>query len=142
MDLIDEYDSTGTNKHTTRIYGANGRYAGIDRNGNVLNITSGKFGMYYCFGVKDPEEYSHGTDVNTIWYDTLQEARIIVEAYLEGKITHIPAGAETTEKYWDCECEKDFIHPKTQAVCPVCGEAAEDQPDSRINEVLLRGLPL
>ena len=49
---------------------------------------------------------------------------------------------ETTEKYWDCECKNDYIHPRTMTVCPVCGAVAEDQPDSRINEVLLRGLPL
>lgn len=49
---------------------------------------------------------------------------------------------ETTEKYWDCECEKNFIHPKTQTICNICGAIAEEQPGSIINEVLAQGLPL
>lgn len=142
MELLKKYGSKGINTHTTYIYGGNGRFAGIDKNWNVYNEKTGKPGMYYCFGIKDPEEYSHGEGIDTIWYGTLQEARIIVEAYLEGEIQHIPKGAETTERYWDCECKNNYIHPKTQTVCPVCGTAAEAQPDSRINEVLLRGLPL
>ena len=49
---------------------------------------------------------------------------------------------ETTERYWDCECKDDFIHPKTQTCCNICGAIAEEHPDSRINEVLMQGLPL
>lgn len=49
---------------------------------------------------------------------------------------------ETTEKYWDCECENNFIRPKTQTQCNVCGAIAEEQPDSIINEVLMQGFPL
>ena len=41
----------------------------------------------------------------------------------------------TTDKYWDCECEKDYIHPKSQNVCAICGCNKEDQPDSIISEV-------
>ncbi len=48
---------------------------------------------------------------------------------------------QTTEKYWDCECEHNFIHSKTQTMCHICGAVADDQPDSRINEVLAQGLP-
>lgn len=49
---------------------------------------------------------------------------------------------ETTEKYWDCECEKNYIHPKSQKVCFICNTVATDQPDSRVEEVLAQGLPL
>lgn len=49
---------------------------------------------------------------------------------------------KTTEKYWDCECKENFIHPKTQAQCYICGALAEEQPDSRVNEVVIFGLPL
>lgn len=49
---------------------------------------------------------------------------------------------ETTEKYWDCECKDNFIHPKEQTKCNICGAVAEEQPDSRINEVLMYGFPL
>jgi hypothetical protein len=48
----------------------------------------------------------------------------------------------TTEKYWDCECKDNFIHPKIQPRCYICGAIEEEQPDSRINEVLAQGLSL
>jgi len=47
-----------------------------------------------------------------------------------------------TEKYWDCECEENYIHPKTQPKCNICGAVADEQPDSRVDEVLKQGLPL
>lgn len=49
---------------------------------------------------------------------------------------------QTTEKYWDCECDENFIHSKSQKECAICGAVAEEQPDSRINEVVAQGLPL
>lgn len=49
---------------------------------------------------------------------------------------------KATEKYWDCECDNNFIHPKIQIKCNICGAIAEEQPDSRINEVLSQGFPL
>jgi hypothetical protein len=48
----------------------------------------------------------------------------------------------TTEKYWDCECLNDFIHPKSQKKCGKCGVVEEEQPDSRVNEVLAEGFLL
>lgn len=41
----------------------------------------------------------------------------------------------TNENFWDCECDDDFIHPKSQAECAKCGTKSEDQPDSRLDEV-------
>lgn len=49
---------------------------------------------------------------------------------------------KTTEKYWDCGCKDNFIHPKTQNQCKICGTVAEEQSDSRVNEVLMFGFPL
>lgn len=49
---------------------------------------------------------------------------------------------KTTEKYWDCECKYNFIHPKTQIQCNICGALAEERPDSRVNEVLTLGFLL
>ena len=46
-------------------------------------------------------------------------------------------GVLTTEKYWDCNCLKDFIHPKSQKMCYECGAVAEEQPDSRVSEVMI-----
>jgi hypothetical protein len=37
--------------------------------------------------------------------------------------------------FWDCECEKNYIHPKTQKECAICGAKSEDMPDSRQNEI-------
>jgi len=51
-------------------------------------------------------------------------------------------GILTTNKYWDCECNKNFIHPKSQKMCYECGAHVEDQPDSRISEVLSEGFHL
>lgn len=43
---------------------------------------------------------------------------------------------ELTDEYWDCECEKNFIHLRSQKICLVCKAEQEDQPDSRVAEVL------
>lgn len=45
----------------------------------------------------------------------------------------------TNPDFWDCECETDYIHPKSQEKCKLCGAFAEDQPDSRQEEVLKYG---
>ena len=41
----------------------------------------------------------------------------------------------TTVHFWDCECEANYIHPKSVPVCPRCGAHQDDCPDSRTNEV-------
>jgi hypothetical protein len=51
-------------------------------------------------------------------------------------------GILTTDKFWDCECFKNFIHPKSLNKCDICMAIAEDQPDSRVNEVLAEGFLL
>ncbi len=47
---------------------------------------------------------------------------------------------DTTPLYWDCECEKNYIHrkdsrPQEQQFCERCGMSASDCPDSRVTEV-------
>ena len=44
--------------------------------------------------------------------------------------------ATTTMFFWDCECEHDYIHPKTQFSCPLCGYTHDDCPDSETKEVI------
>lgn len=39
------------------------------------------------------------------------------------------------QEYWDCGCKKNYIHPKTQTMCPHCGNWADDQPDSIAEEI-------
>ncbi len=38
-------------------------------------------------------------------------------------------------EYWDCECERNFIHPIFESKCPVCDSEQEESPASRENEV-------
>lgn len=39
------------------------------------------------------------------------------------------------ENYWNCECERNYIHPKTQKYCNLCNVDVEGQPDSKTDEV-------
>lgn len=45
------------------------------------------------------------------------------------------ACVETTDLFWDCECEKNYIHLKSRNFCVHCGCHQKDQPDSRVSEV-------
>lgn len=42
---------------------------------------------------------------------------------------------QTTEDYWDCECEHHFIHSASVPQCKICGAERDSQPDSRVEEV-------
>jgi len=41
----------------------------------------------------------------------------------------------TTDFFWDCECDEDYIHSQRTRACQKCGTAREDQPDSIVSEV-------
>ena len=42
----------------------------------------------------------------------------------------------TNPRIWDCECEDNYIHLKTESLyCRYCDTYETDQPDSMINEV-------
>ena len=41
----------------------------------------------------------------------------------------------TTPTHWDCECEHNYIHPKTITFCELCGTNQDSQPDSITTEV-------
>ena len=44
---------------------------------------------------------------------------------------------ELSNKYWDCECTgKRFIHPNSRLKCPICEAEKDNQPDSRLEEVM------
>ena len=49
---------------------------------------------------------------------------------------------KTTEAYWDCECDENYIHSKEVTQCNVCGAVREDQPESRVKEVVEMNLKL
>ncbi len=43
---------------------------------------------------------------------------------------------KTDPRYWDCECEENYIHDKRVGTfCPRCRTRAQDQPDSRPEEI-------
>ena len=46
-----------------------------------------------------------------------------------------PYSQETHPDYWDCECEKNYIHSRKMSSCVYCGASACDQPDSHISEL-------
>ena len=58
-----------------------------------------------------------------------------VEYWDEGYILKDENRFPMTGQFWDCECEINYIHPKSVSVCPRCGAVREERPDSRINEV-------
>ena len=64
-----------------------------------------------------------------------------IDKYLDNKLC-VSTDIETTDKYWDCECEHNYIHPKSQKHCDICGMDEEDSPDSRVDEVLKAGFSL
>jgi len=43
---------------------------------------------------------------------------------------------KTNPNYWDCECEHNYIHPKSKDYCAICGAVQDDQPDSHEDEVV------
>lgn len=42
---------------------------------------------------------------------------------------------ETTDEYWDCDCDKQYIHKSSDNFCGTCGFSKEDGADSRVNEL-------
>jgi len=63
----------------------------------------------------------------------------------EGEICELYSGVDddgtkysffTNQAYWDCECDENYIHKKTeQKRCTKCDTFHEDQPDSRQHEI-------
>jgi len=41
----------------------------------------------------------------------------------------------TTPEFWDCECNREYIHTKQEPKCSRCGAIQEEQPDSRVFEI-------
>ncbi len=41
----------------------------------------------------------------------------------------------TTPLFWDCECERDYIHSCTEQSCPVCKAERDDAPYARVDQV-------
>lgn len=43
--------------------------------------------------------------------------------------------SHTDCRYWDCECARNYIHPKSCRVCVFCKAQPVEQPDSMAVEV-------
>jgi len=44
----------------------------------------------------------------------------------------------TDSRYWDCGCEKNYIHLKKRGLhsyCPKCRAVEDEMPDSRVHEI-------
>lgn len=41
-----------------------------------------------------------------------------------------------TQAFWDCECDTNYIHPCYIEHCELCSTPKDDQPDSRVKEVI------
>lgn len=80
MRLVERSRSKGINSHLTWVYKQGGKYAGIDRNFDVMD------NKYYCFEGK----LGQGEGCSTMWYPSLEAARDVVQQYLCGTIPRIP----------------------------------------------------
>ena len=43
---------------------------------------------------------------------------------------------ELSLNYWDCECVHHYIHPNCVYTCELCGSLQDEQPPSRVTEVI------
>ena len=50
----------------------------------------------------------------------------------------VEESVKTDDRYWDCECDENYIHKKSiELECTVCGCEHDECPDSRPNEIKL-----
>jgi len=43
----------------------------------------------------------------------------------------------TVSEFWDCECTEEYIQHKSMRICLACSTTQNDQPDSRLDEVIV-----
>ena len=46
----------------------------------------------------------------------------------------------TSNLYWECECQPDFVRPRDMLSCEECGQMREDAPDARIADIKAQGI--
>lgn len=71
----------------------------------------------------DPE-----TDLEGYYWRIVKDIQAV---YLD----KIGVEVNSTSDYWDCECERRYIHPASDEICPHCKAEKTNQPDSRISEI-------
>jgi len=58
-----------------------------------------------------------------------------------GQPEYVDGGFFTDTHFWDCACEKHYIHAKVVDIhCPLCGADEDEYPDSRASEIARGGL--
>lgn len=76
--------------------------------------------------------------MDVVGVDTLEDLKKALEVFQEFKIERKrpkPSVFETTEAFWDCECNSDYIHRASESKCHKCGCYRDECPDSRVEEV-------
>jgi len=105
-----------------------------DRGGNFYSDEIYKQRFY-------TEHVYRGKDYTMIMVDTHTDGNRFFAFYDNKKevIGDSIQNIETTEKFWDCECEHNYIHPKTTKDCKLC---KAKQEDSIISEVIKQGFKI
>lgn len=83
-----------------------------------------------------------GGRTRSIIHKSFQDNDDVAFMFAAVQLRALEAGDTLTELYWDCECKDDYIHPKAQTSCPICGATSDEQPDSHLKEVLLAGFDM
>lgn len=42
----------------------------------------------------------------------------------------------TSEEFWECSCEKNFLHKVSESACQVCGDVIDESPDALMSSVV------
>ena len=58
---------------------------------------------------------------------------------LRDRLRALGANTYQTEKFWDCECDENYIHDRALLECPRCKEEQDTQPDSMAIEAIEQG---
>lgn len=41
----------------------------------------------------------------------------------------------TIPTHWECACDENWVHPKSEPTCPRCGFNADESPDARPEDI-------
>ena len=80
----------------------------------------------------DPKDGHHGSTIRNLVKNNSGADRT-----LQADINILGTPTITDDNYWDCECEKRYIHKvKDISICPKCNADFHDgMPNSRVNEM-------
>ena len=110
-------------------------YASINGK-QVICCTTGKQRYNDQIGQMEIEVITPDNDVLYVCLDDLWDDQTVSVDTLD--ISNFGGDTYTTIDYWDCDCDSgyEYIKPKSQDYCQECDRCREENPDSRVNEVL------